>query len=405
MKTFLEKTRSFFSSLASRFQRKPAVSSGTAATNEPPTSPRKETGKEAGKETGKEKGKEGKTDRFMIISWGITLVIVLSLLGSTILYKNTKAYSQSLPPEATTEPGSQPSLPGDPVTGSQGNEFSSILRELKLKTDKPERARVEPVIYRVSRGDAMLSIAEGYKIESDSILFANPDLDDNPHSLKPGMELTIPPVDGIYYKWEEGDTFDSVAEEFDASAEDIINFTGNNIDLTDPKVEVGTMVLVPGGTRELRNWAADLQTQGRGADDGTGGPSAGNICGGGPVSSGFGWPANSHNISGYGYMPSHLGLDIQADEGEPIYAAGSGIVTQAASGWNYGYGNVIQIDHGNGYVTVYAHLSSINVGTCTPVGQGTVIGASGSTGNAFGAHLHFEVRIGGSNVNPYQIVQ
>jgi murein DD-endopeptidase MepM/ murein hydrolase activator NlpD len=219
------------------------------------------------------------------------------------------------------------------------------------------------------------------------------------------MELAIPPVKGIYYKWKDGDTFESVAKKFDAKAEDIINFTGNKIDLTDPKVEPGTMVMVPGGTRELRNWAADLQTQGRGANTGTGGANASNACGGGPVASGFGWPAASHNISGYGYMPSHLGLDIQANEGEPIYAAGNGVVTMAQSGWNYGYGNVVQIDHGNGYVTVYAHLSVISVGLCTPVGQGSVIGLAGSTGNAFGAHLHFEVRIGGSNVNPYSVVQ
>jgi murein DD-endopeptidase MepM/ murein hydrolase activator NlpD len=389
MKPFLEKTRSFLSTLTSRFKRKPKQQAAdTPATKEPSTAPRK----------------NGRMDRFTLISWIVTGVIVVSLLGSTIIYKNTKSSGAQLPPQATQEAGVNPAVVGIPISSDQGG-LAFILRELKLKTEIPERPRVEPVTYRVSRGDAMLSIAEEYKIETDSILFANPDLDDNPHSLKPGMELTIPPVDGIYYKWEEGDTFDSVAEKFDAEAEDIINFTGNNIDLTDPKVEVGALVMVPGGTRELRNWAADLQTQGRGADDGTGGPSAGNICGGGPVASGFGWPAGSHNISGYGYMPSHLGLDIQADEGEPVYAAGSGIVTQAAGGWNYGYGNVVQIDHGNGYVTVYAHLSSINVGTCTPVGQGTVIGASGSTGNAFGAHLHFEVRIGGSNVNPYQIVQ
>ncbi len=389
MKPFLEKTRSFLSSLAARFKRKPKQAAGTPATKEPSTTPRT----------------KGKVDRFTLISWIVTGVIVASLLGSTILYKNAGASTANIPPQATLEAGAEPPVIGIPVNGSDGSGISSILRELKLKTEIPERPRVEPVTYRVSRGDAMLSIAEEYKIETDSILFANPDLDDNPHSLKPGMELTIPPIDGIYYKWKDGDTFDSVADQFDASADDIINFSGNNVDLTDPKVEVGALVMVPGGTRELRNWAADLQTASRGANDGTGGANAGNVCGGGPVASGFGWPAGSHNISGYGYMPSHLGLDIQADEGEPVYAAGSGIVTQAAGGWNYGYGNVVQIDHGNGYVTIYAHLSSINVGLCTAVGQGTVIGASGSTGNAFGAHLHFEVRNGGANVNPYQIVQ
>jgi murein DD-endopeptidase MepM/ murein hydrolase activator NlpD len=389
MKNFLEKIRSFFLSLPARFKRKPKEAAGTPATSEPPTSPRKNV----------------KLDRFTIISWAVTAFIVVSLLVSTVLYKNARASSAVYQPQATPDAGGDVPIVSAPVTGSDGGGFSAILRDLKLKTDIPERPRYSTVIYRVSRGDAMSSIADKYKIDTDSILFANPDLDDNPHSLKPGMELTIPPVDGIYYKWKDGDTFDSVAAEFDAKADDIINFAGNNIDLTDPKVEVGATIMVPGGTRELRNWAADLQTQGRGANTGTGGANAGNVCGGGPVASGFGWPAGSHAISGYGYMPSHLGLDIQANEGEPIYAAGAGIVTQAASGWNYGYGNVVQIDHGNGYVTVYAHLSVINVSVCTPVGQGTIIGAAGSTGNAFGAHLHFEVRVGGSNINPYDIVQ
>jgi len=393
MKNLLEKIRSFFATLGTKLKLKPK---DEPAVNEPVTKPRPQP--------------KRKVDRFTVISWVVTILVVVALLGSTILYKNSQftTYAPIAPqpssPAGETSSTAQPQV-GAPVVSADGGGVSSIPRKLQLITNIPERPRYKDILYRVSRGDAMLSIADTYKIDANSILFANPDLGDNPHSLKPGMELTIPPVDGIYYKWKDGDTFESVADTFGAKADDIINFTGNNIDLTDPKVEVGTTVMVPGGMRELKNWAAELPTEGRGANTGTGGANASNICGGGPVASGFGWPAASHNISGNGYMPSHLGLDIQANEGEPVYAAGSGIVTMAQSGWNYGYGNVVQIDHGNGYVTVYAHLSVINVGLCTSVGQGTIIGAAGSTGNAFGAHLHFEVRIGGSNVNPYSIVQ
>ena len=396
MKNFLEKIRSFFAKLSTKLKRKPK---DVSAVNEPSTAPRTPSAKR-------------RVDRFTVISWVVTILVVVASLGSTIYYKNSRPTTYNpiaQPTSSATGKSSNTPLPQSGVpdieAGADGSGVSSIPRKLQLITNIPERPRYETVTYRVSRGDAMLSIADTYKIKSDSILFANPDLGDNPHNLKPGMELTIPPVDGIYYKWKDGDTFESVATKFDAKSEDIINFPGNKIDLTNPKVEIGATVMVPGGTRDLRNWAADLPTEGRGANTGTGGKNASNICGGGPVASGFGWPAASHNISGYGYMPSHLGLDIQANEGEPIYAAGNGVVTMAQSGWNYGYGNVVQIDHGNGYVTVYAHLSVINVGLCTPVGQGTIIGAAGSTGNAFGAHLHFEVRIGGSNVNPYTIVQ
>jgi murein DD-endopeptidase MepM/ murein hydrolase activator NlpD len=286
------------------------------------------------------------------------------------------------------------------------NGIFSIQRNLQLKTNIPERPRYESITYRITRGDALLAIADKFKLESETILYVNPQLEDNPHNLKPGMELTIPPVDGLYYEWNEGDTFETIAEKFETTPEEIMNFPGNNVDLTDPSIEPGLMVMIPGGSRELRDWTQDLQTAARSNDGSTGTSDfGGNICGGGPVASGFGWPAGSHNISGNGYGPGHLGIDIQANEGEAVYAAGSGVVTMAQGGYNYGYGNVVQIDHGNGYVTVYAHLSQINVGVCTPVGQGAMIGLAGSTGNSFGAHLHFEVRRGGSSINPYDIVQ
>ncbi|MCQ3937981.1 MAG: hypothetical protein DPW18_13160 [Chloroflexi bacterium] len=347
-----------------------------------------------------------KADRFSLVSWAATLLIVVSLLGGTLYYKST------LPPVVVTVPAeaTQPAEEGQPQVGEPavspgGGGFFGIFRKLQLKTNIPERPRYEPATYRVVRGDSMYRIAEQFKVKSETILYVNEQLDDNPHSLRPGMELIIPPVDGLYYEWKEGDTFEKVAEKFFAEPEDIVNFPGNQIDLTNPKVEPGTVVMIPGGSRELRNWAADLPTNARGVNTGTGGGNAANVCGGGPVASGFGWPADDHSLSGNGYGPGHLGIDISAPEGSNVYAAGTGVVTMAAGGWNYGYGNVVQIDHGNGYVTVYAHLSTILVSQCQTVGQGAVIGLSGNTGNSFGAHLHFEIRVGGSNINPYDIVQ
>lgn len=392
MKSFFEKIRTFFSALGQQFKRKPKAQTDVPAISEPPTSPRAQP----------------KADRFAIISWVVTFVIVAVLLGSTLYYKSTlplTSVTLPQPTKAADTTGAGTLQAGGPVVSAGGDELPSIPRKLQLITNIPERPRYNSIIYRVSRGDAMLAIADEYKLKSESILYVNTQLEDNPHNLKPGMELTIPPVDGLYYEWKDGDTFESIAEKFDADADDIINFPGNDIDLTEPKLEPGMLVMIPGGSRDLRAWEQDLQTAGRGANTGTGGANATNSCGGGPVASGFGWPANSHNITGNGYGPGHLGIDIEAAEGDPVYAAGSGIVTMAQGGWNYGYGNVVQIDHGNGYVTVYAHLSSINISQCTPVGQGSVIGAAGNTGNSFGAHLHFEVRVGGSNINPYDIVQ
>lgn len=387
MKPFVERIKLLFNK-KSKPEQPPQ-----SAVDEPPTSPRAKP--------------KQKTDRFMLVSWLVTILLVVSLLGSTLYYKSTLPPKVMVAPPGTEESSgtNQPQV-GVPSVNVEGSGFfPSIFRELQLKTNIPERPRYDAVIYRVSRGDAMYTIAENYKVKTETILYVNEQLEDNPHSLRPGMELTIPPLDGMYYTWKEGDTFESVAEKFFAEPQDIIDFTGNQIDLTDPKVEVGTVIFVPGGSRELRNWAADLQTATRGANTGTGGGNAENVCGGGPVSSGLGWPADSHSLSGNAYGPGHLGIDIDAPEGSNVYAAGTGVITMAQGGWNYGYGNVVQIDHGNGYVTVYAHLSQILVSQCQTVGQGAVIGLSGNTGNSFGAHLHFEIRIGGSNINPYEIVQ
>ena len=394
MKKIFEKFRSLFAALGRKTEHKPK---DVSAVSEPSTTPRVQAAPSA----------KRKLDRFTVISWVVTIFIIAALLTSTILYKNSRTKIYIPVPQPTSTPGTELIQVGAPVasSGADGSGSPSITRKLQLKTNIPDRPRYKPTLYRISRGDSMWGIADEFKVKSESILFANPQMEDNPHNLKPGMELKIPPVDGLYYEWKDGDTIESVAEKFDANADDIIAFPGNNIDLTDPKVEPGTTVMIPGGTRELRNWAADLQTAGRGANTGTGGANVTNSCGGGPVASGLGWPADDHTLSGNPYGPSHLGIDISAPEGSNVYAAGSGIVTMAQGGWNYGYGNVIQIDHGNGDVTVYAHLSSISVSLCQSIGQGALIGLSGNTGNSFGAHLHFEIRRGGANINPYDIVQ
>ena len=118
----------------------------------------------------------------------------------------------------------------------------------------------------------------------------------------------------------------------------------------------------------------------------------------------FSWPADAHTLSGNDYWSGHLGIDIADGEGGAVYAADSGVVTMAQGGFNYGYGNVIQIDHGNGYSTVYAHLSNIGVGVCQSVSRGQWIGAAGNTGNSQGAHLHFEVRQNGGFINPWFVL-
>jgi murein DD-endopeptidase MepM/ murein hydrolase activator NlpD len=119
-----------------------------------------------------------------------------------------------------------------------------------------------------------------------------------------------------------------------------------------------------------------------------------------PSSSGLIWPVSGPVVSPFGYRWGrlHAGIDIAVGYGTPIHAAAAGTVVLA--GWVSGYGNYTCIDHGGGMATCYAHQSSYAVSQGASVGQGQVIGYVGCTGHCFGPHLHFEVRINGTPVDP-----
>jgi murein DD-endopeptidase MepM/ murein hydrolase activator NlpD len=127
---------------------------------------------------------------------------------------------------------------------------------------------------------------------------------------------------------------------------------------------------------------------------------AGSTGTGQPSAAGFIWPVNGTVVSGFGmrWGRMHEGIDITTPSGTPIWAAAAGTVIYA--GWLGGYGNLVVVDHGNGLSTAYAHASSILVGVGQGVAQGETISLVGSTGNSSGPHLHFEVRVNGSAVDP-----
>jgi murein DD-endopeptidase MepM/ murein hydrolase activator NlpD len=127
---------------------------------------------------------------------------------------------------------------------------------------------------------------------------------------------------------------------------------------------------------------------------------AGVSSGSGVSASGFLWPVHGPVTSGFGWRwgRMHEGVDIAVPTGTPVAAVASGTVVHA--GWLGGYGNLVVVDHGDGLSTAYAHNSSIAAGVGASVGQGQVIAYSGNTGNSSGPHVHFEVRVNGSAVDP-----
>ena len=117
----------------------------------------------------------------------------------------------------------------------------------------------------------------------------------------------------------------------------------------------------------------------------------------------FGWPIAGRYISQYFYS-YHLGIDVPGNTGDPVYSSDGGRVARAGW-WPGGFGNAVKIDHGNGYVTLYAHMSAVQVVEGQRVKRGDVIGQMGSTGRSTGTHLHFEVRQGGALLNPLSFLK
>jgi murein DD-endopeptidase MepM/ murein hydrolase activator NlpD len=118
------------------------------------------------------------------------------------------------------------------------------------------------------------------------------------------------------------------------------------------------------------------------------------------------WPASGEVTSSFGWRNSpwgdgrelHPGIDLATSEGTPIVATADGKVVN--SGWSGGYGNIIQIEHGNGIETIYGHNSRILANIGESVRKGQVIAYSGNTGRSTGPHLHYEIRVNGTPVDP-----
>lgn len=248
----------------------------------------------------------------------------------------------------------------------------------------------------VAEGETIASIAEHYGLRQETIFWENNLTESS--TIKPGDKLLILPVDGVLHKVQRGETIYSIGKKYGldgSQVQMIVDYPFNEF-LNDETFElvVGQNLIVPEGVKPNQKVASSPSTTlGRIT------PDAGTIS----ATGSFIWPASGGITQSYSFF--HKAIDIANRGAGPILATDAGVVTTA--GWpdNSGYGNRVIIDHGNGYVTLYAHMSVIQVIAGQRVKRGDVIGQMGSTGRSTGIHLHFEIRQGGVLLNPLNFLK
>lgn len=244
--------------------------------------------------------------------------------------------------------------------------------------------------YEVQSGDTASSIAKLFGLEEATVLFNNFDIYDANH-LTVGQTLTLPPVDGLVYTVQPGDHLDFLLENYQADLEATLGFAANGISSPD-QIQAGQRLLLVHGSASVAG-ASTTATSGNG-----GGQAAVWTV---PT---FVWPLGYDKISDLFGTPRansvgyHTGVDFVAAVGTIVGSTAAGQVTVAT--WDPSYGNWIEIDHGGGYRSRYAHLDEIWVREGEWLQSNAYIGTVGNTGNSSGAHLHFEIIINGQAVNP-----
>jgi murein DD-endopeptidase MepM/ murein hydrolase activator NlpD len=256
-----------------------------------------------------------------------------------------------------------------------------------LTTIASVKPRSEVVQHKVSEGETLESIGTKFNVTVDTIKWAN-DLDSE--VIKPGQQLDIPPGTGVVHKVNAGDNIYTIAKKYNVDAQNIVNFPFN--DFVDPdtfQLTPGQTLFVPDGTIEVAPKPAEFRYVAQ-------------IQAGVQGTSSFLWPTTG-SITTYPVW-YHMALDIANNATPAILASDTGTVTYTGC-LAYGYGCHIIVDHANGYQTLYAHLSSIEVSAGQVVTKGERIGVMGSTGRSTGTHLHFEIRSGGVLMNPLGFLQ
>lgn len=295
------------------------------------------------------------------------------------------AQTTELPPAVTpkTSQGAPSATPPPILLSEDGAVITKPEIAETFDTPKP---RESVITYTVLPEDTIYGIAEKFNISVNTILWSNKLSARS--IIRPGDELKILPVTGVEHAVKSGQTISSIAALYDVPKEDIIEV--NRLS-EDGAIKIGMSIIIPDARplpapapRKRPTTVPEFSLD-RGWSGG-----------------GMLWPTVCRRITQYFMGWRHTGIDIACSMGANVYAAEEGVVEKA---WfnRGGYGNHIILKHSDGAKTLYGHLKAggILVSPGEYVKKGQVIGLMGSTGRSTGPHIHFEVIINGTRVNPF----
>ena len=298
-----------------------------------------------------------------------------------------------------------------------------LMKSSSLTRQGARRAYAKGIVHIVKEGESLERLARRYDIAVDTLRWANELTSSS--TLRPEDELIVLPVDGVLHNVTRGQTLLRIAELYDISAETIISQN----ELESSFILAGQELIIPGASPIVGKptviASADLPPGGITTDVAPGtsveAPSAEEpalptaviqtsqeIAAADITYGVLQKPCSSRCFITQYYHPGHYALDIQEKGGGNVYASEAGTVIRSDYGWNGGYGNVIEIDHGNGLVTLYAHNKDLYVQKGQQVNRGALVASMGNTGRVYGAtgiHIHFEVRLKGVKKNPMLYIQ
>lgn len=253
---------------------------------------------------------------------------------------------------------------------------------LVVSLEPQKRSKV--VQYSVKSGESIFDIAHKFGLKVSTLNWANKLT--SRQQPRVGQSLRVPPTDGIFYTVQNGDVLTDISKNHNIDVEKIKAY--NTINSTG-MLTLGQEIFIPGAQKV---WVQHVA------------PSSGIVSSAGIGSIGFKLRRPTQGALTQGYHKRHFAIDIANRMNTPIYASASGVVVKSDDGWNYGYGRYIVVDHGNDIQTLYAHNNVRKVEVGDEVKTGQLIGLMGNTGNVWGPtgiHLHYEVRIRGRKVNPF----